>query len=91
MWVDDCTLAIVSHRRNEDQSMAKSKSGGGFRNAKTGRYVTPGHAGRNPSTTVKEAPGPSGSSGARYRSAISGRYVTTKYGKASPHTTVREK
>jgi hypothetical protein len=45
----------------------------------------------NPSTTVREAPGKSGSSGVRYRSAITGRYVTTKHGKANPGTTLSEK
>jgi hypothetical protein len=67
--------------------MAKS---GGYRSAKTGRYVSQSHGKSNPRTTVHEAPGKSGSSGSHYRSAISGRYVTTKHGKASPHTTVRE-
>ena len=65
--------------------------GGGNRSAKTGQYVTAKQARSNPKTTVKEAPGKSGSSGARYRSAISGRYVTTKHGKSSPDTTVRER
>lgn len=65
--------------------------GGGYRSAKTGQYVTQKQARSNPRTTIKEAPGKSGSSGARYRSAISGRYVTTKHGKSNPDTTVREK
>lgn len=64
--------------------------GGGFRSAKTGRYVSASYGRSNPRTTVHEAGGKSGSSGAHYRSAISGRYVTTKHGKASPNTTVRE-
>ncbi|MBL43512.1 MAG: hypothetical protein V2I43_02935 [Parvularcula sp.] len=64
--------------------------GGGYRSAKTGRYVSEAHGKSNPRTTVREAAGKSGSSGTHYRSAISGRYVTTKHGKASPHTTVRE-
>lgn len=65
--------------------------GGGYRSAKTGQYMTKKQARSNPRTTVKEAPGKSGTSGARYRSAVSGRYVTTKYGKSNPDTTVREK
>lgn len=64
--------------------------GGGFRSARTGRYVSTSHGRSNPRTTVRESAGKSGSSGAHYRSAISGRYVTTKQGKASPGTTVLE-
>ncbi|MBA4040395.1 MAG: hypothetical protein C0474_01050 [Sphingobium sp.] len=64
--------------------------GGGFRSARTGRYVSASYGRSHPSTTVREAAGKSGSSGTHYRSAISGRYVTTKHGKASPNTTVRE-
>lgn len=70
--------------------MAGRKGGGSFRSAISGRYVTSKHGKASPRTTVREAPGKSGSSGAHYRSAISGRYVTTGHGKASPHTTVRE-
>lgn len=69
--------------------MAKGK-GGSYRSAISGRYVTAKHGKASPRTTVREAPGKSGSSGPHYRSAISGRYVTTKHGKASPNTTVRE-
>jgi len=70
--------------------MAKGKSGGGYRSAISGRYVTNKHGKASPSTTVRESPGKSGSSGPHYRSAVSGRYVTDKHGKASPHTTVEE-
>ncbi len=70
--------------------MAGKGKGGGFRSAISGRYVTAQHGKASPRTTVKEAPGPSGSSGSHYRSAISGRYVTTRRGKASPRTTVKE-
>lgn len=71
--------------------MSKGKgSGGHYRSAISGRYVTSAHGKNSPNTTVKEAPGPSGSSGDHYRSAISGRYVTTAHGKASPRTTVKE-
>jgi hypothetical protein len=71
--------------------MSKGKSGGHFRSAISGRYVTNAHGKASPRTTVHESSGPSGSSGAHYRSAISGRYVTNGHGKASPNTTVREK
>ncbi|ATW05725.1 hypothetical protein CHN51_18775 (plasmid) [Sphingorhabdus sp. YGSMI21] len=70
--------------------MAGKKSGGSYRSAISGRYVTSKHGKASPRTTVREASGKSGSSGTHYRSAISGRYVTTDHGKASPHTTVRE-
>ena len=72
--------------------MAKGKgSGGHYRSAITGRYVTTAHGRRSPRTTVREATsGTGGSSGAHYRSAISGRYVTDAHGKRSPNTTVRE-
>ena len=66
------------------------KSGGGFRSASSGRYVTAKYGKSNPARVVREAAGKSGSSGPHYRSAISGRYVTTKHGRASPDTTVRE-
>lgn len=70
--------------------MAKGNSGGHFRSAISGRYVTTQHGKSSPNTTVREPSGPSGSSGGHYRSAISGRYVTTGHGKASPRTTVKE-
>ena len=71
--------------------MSKGKgSGGHYRSAISGRYVTTQHGKGSPRTTVKEASGPSGSSGPHYRSAISGRYVTTQHGKGSPRTTVKE-
>ncbi|MBK5956685.1 hypothetical protein CCR97_00335 [Rhodoplanes elegans] len=71
--------------------MAKSSgSGGHYRSAISGRYVTTNHGKASPRTTVHEPSGPSGSSGSHFRSAISGRYVTTKHGQASPNTTVRE-
>lgn len=69
----------------------QGKSGGGYRSAKSGRYVTNAYGKSHPRTTVKEAPGKSGSTGGGYRSAVSGRFVTGKYGKASPNTTVRER
>lgn len=68
----------------------KSNSGGGYRSAKSGRYVTNVHGKSHPRTTVKEAPGKSGPMGGSYRSAISGRFVSAKHGKANPSTTVRE-
>lgn len=70
--------------------MAGKRGGGGYRSASSGRYVTAKYGKANPSRTVREAAGKSGSSGPHYRSAISGRYVTNKHGKASPGTTVRE-
>lgn len=71
--------------------MSKGKGGGGsYRSAISGRYVTSAHGQRSPHTTVREAPGKSGSSGGHYRSAISGRYVTNAHGQRSPNTTVRE-
>lgn len=68
-----------------------AKRGGSYRSAKTGRYVTAAHGKRSSSTTVREAPGKSGSTGGSYRSSISGRFVTSAYGKRSPGTTTREK
>ena len=65
--------------------------GGGYRSAKSGRYVTKGYGKSHPRTTVQEVPGKSGSTGGSYRSAVSGRFVTAKYGKANPKTTVRER
>lgn len=70
--------------------MSKGKSGGSYRSAISGRYVTAKHGKASPRTTVKESGGASGSTGGAYRSAISGRFVTAKHGKASPNTTVRE-
>ena len=71
--------------------MSKSRSGGSYRSAISGRFVTAKHGKASPHTTVCESAGRSGSSGPHFRSAISGRYVTTAHGKASPHTTVKEK
>lgn len=71
--------------------MSKGKSGGSYRSAISGRYVTTAHGRRSPSTTVHEAGGKSGSTGGSYRSAISGRFVTTAHGKRSPGTTTHEK
>lgn len=71
--------------------MAKGKgSGGHYRSAISGRYVTTQHGKASPHTTVREPSGPSGSSGERYRSAVSGRYVKNQHGKVSPRTTVKE-
>jgi hypothetical protein len=71
--------------------MSKGKSGGSYRSAISGRYVTSGHGRRSPGTTVRESSGRSGSTGGAYRSAISGRFVTAAHGKRSPHTTTHEK
>lgn len=70
--------------------MSKSK-GGHTRSAVSGQYVSSSYGNRNPSTTIREASGPSGSSGPHYRSAKTGQYVTNNYGKSHPTTTVREK
>lgn len=69
----------------------QGKGGGGYRSAKSGRYVTKAYGKSHPRTTVLEAPGKSGSTVGSYRSAVSGRFVTAKYGKANPKTTVRER
>lgn len=69
--------------------MSKGKaSGGSYRSAISGRYVTAKHGKASPRTTVNETRG--GGSTNSYRSAISGRFVTEKHGKASPRTTVKE-
>lgn len=69
----------------------KSKVGGNYRSAKSGRYVTKAHGQSHPRTTVKETRGKSGSTRGSYRSAISGQFVTAKHGKANPKITLREK
>ena len=69
--------------------MSKGRSGGSYRSAISGRYVTAKHGKASPRTTVRESAG-GGSSGGHYRSAISGRYVTTAHGKSSPRTTIKE-
>jgi hypothetical protein len=69
--------------------MAKGRSGGHYRSAISGRFVTAKHGKASPRTTLRETLG-GGSSGGHYRSAISGRFVTAKHGKASPRTTVKE-
>jgi hypothetical protein len=69
--------------------MAKGRSGGHYRSAISGRFVTAKHGNASPRTTLRETLG-GGSSGGHYRSAISGRFVTTRHGKASPRTTVKE-
>jgi hypothetical protein len=72
--------------------MSKNKGfGTNTRNATNGQYVSSSYGNRNPTTTLREASGPSGSSGPHYRSAVTGQYVTNNYGKAHPRTTVREK
>jgi hypothetical protein len=65
--------------------------GGGYRSASNGRYVSQNYGRSHPSTTVREAPGPSGSSGPHFRSAETGRYVTDGFAARHPSTTVREK
>ncbi len=69
--------------------MAKGRSGGSFRSAISGRFVTAKHGKASPRTTVFERSG-GGSTGGTYRSAISGRFVTTAHGKRSPTTTIKD-
>lgn len=71
--------------------MPRKSTSSSYRSAKSGRYVTKAYGASHPRTTLKEAPGKSGSTGGSYRSAISGRFVTAKHGRANPGTTVREK
>ncbi|WP_116087752.1 hypothetical protein [Tropicimonas sp. IMCC34011] len=68
--------------------MAKGKSGGSYRSAISGRYVTAKHGKASPRTTVKEAAG--GGSTGSHRSAVSGRFVSERYAKTHPKTTVKE-
>lgn len=71
--------------------MGKSRgSGGRYRSAISGRYVTSAYGHSSSRTTVRESTSRGGSSGPHYRSAISGRYVTSAHGQRSPNTTVRE-
>lgn len=71
--------------------MSKGKSGGSYRSASSGRYVTAAHGKRSPGTTVRESSGKSGNTGGAYRSAGSGHFVTAAHGKRSPSTTTHEK
>lgn len=69
--------------------MAKGKSSGGsYRSAISGRYVTAKHGNASPHTTLNETKG-GGSTGSR-RSAVSGRFVTERYANSHPRTTVEE-
>ncbi|PJK27850.1 hypothetical protein [Minwuia thermotolerans] len=68
--------------------MAKGKSGGHYRSAVSGRYVTNAHGKRSPNTTVFEKTG-GGSTGSA-RSAKSGRFVSGATAKRNPKTTVEE-
>ncbi|MGR3802041.1 MAG: hypothetical protein ACU0AY_01095 [Marinibacterium profundimaris] len=66
----------------------KSGSGGHFRSAISGRYVTKAHGKRSPDTTVFEKTG-GGATGSA-RSAKSGRFVKESTAKRNPRTTVKE-
>ncbi|MEW5424566.1 hypothetical protein [Amorphus sp. 3PC139-8] len=68
--------------------MAKGKSGGHYRGAVSGRYVTNALGKRSPNTTVFEKTG-GGSTGSA-RSARSGRFVSGATAKRNPKTTVEE-
>ena len=70
--------------------MAKKGNGGtNYRSAKTGRFVTPGQAEKNPGTTVGEKRG--GGSTNRSRSAKSGKFVTGDFANRNRSTTVTER
>lgn len=66
-----------------------TKSGGSYRSASTGRFVTAKHGRSSPSTTVHETKGAQ-PVGGTYRSASSGRFVTTDYGRSHPKTTIKD-
>jgi len=69
--------------------MARGKgSGGTYRSAISGRYVTAKHGKASPRTTLNETRG--GGLTGNYRSAVTGRFVTEKYGKTHSRTTVKE-
>lgn len=66
----------------------KAGSGGHYRSAISGRYVTSTHGKRSPNTTLYEKTG-GGSTGSA-RSAKTGRFVTEGYADRNPKTTVKE-
>lgn len=69
--------------------MARGKSSGGsYRSAISGRYVTAKHGKASPHTTVRETKG--GGSTGSHRSAVSGKFVTGSYARLHPRTTVKE-
>ena len=67
--------------------MAKN-SGGNYRSAISGRYVTNAHGRRSPDTTLYERSG-GGSTGSA-RSARTGQFVTSTFANRNPRTTVKE-
>lgn len=70
--------------------MSKSRSRGTVsRSAKTGQFVTPAAARRNPGGTVTESKAGQGGNPA-YRSAETGRYVTEATARRHPGSTVAE-
>lgn len=68
--------------------MTKKSSGGSYRSAISGRYVTKAHGRRSPDTTVYEKTG-GGATGSA-RSAKTGRFVSKGFAKRNPRTTVEE-
>lgn len=68
-----------------------SRKGGGVshRSAKTGRFVTGGHAARHPNTTLAEQRG-GGSTHGAHRSAVSGKFVKPGYARSHPNTTIKD-
>lgn len=79
---------LAINRRKGRIMARKSGSGGHYRSAISGRYVTSGHGKRSPDTTVFEKTG-GGTTGSA-RSAKSGRFVTGAAAKRNPKMTVRE-
>lgn len=62
------------------------------RSAKTGRFVTPAAARRNPSSTTTEAVGKGTSNKTTvHRSAGSGRFVTEATARRHPDTTITQR
>lgn len=66
-----------------------SGSGKNYRSAGSGRFVTKGHAGKHPSTTVGEKRG-GGSTHGTHRSAVSGKFVKPGYANRNPSKTIKD-
>jgi hypothetical protein len=90
--LEDCVRysACLAQVPGRGKKMAGKSAGGHARSARTGQYVTPVAAARNPRTTVTES-GANNSSGTHSRSAISGRFVTPATARRHPDTTITEK
>jgi len=71
-------VGLIGRRLNV---MSKgSGSGKKYRSAGTGRFVTPGYAGKHPKTTVGEARG----------GGSSGKFVKSSYASRNKSTTIRD-